>query len=67
MFSNRNRRPSYHKFIQRAKELQYEVGLCLNVSTKLDKLEPYIEQLNYVQLMGVNQANKAFMNLNQVC
>ena len=40
-------------FIDKAKELGYKTGLSLNVPTKIDTVEPYLDRIDFVQFMDV--------------
>lgn len=39
--------------IEKAKESDIEVGLALNNDTSLEKLSPFIDTINFAQLMGI--------------
>jgi len=41
-------------FIQKAKEMGYEVGISLNPETDLSGVIPYLHQISYVQFMTVH-------------
>lgn len=40
-------------FITKAKELGYKVGLSIKEETELSELEPYMDQIDYVQFVAV--------------
>jgi ribulose-phosphate 3-epimerase len=46
------------KFIKRAKELGYRVGLSLNPETEVTQVEPYLNDIDYLQLMSVTPGGK---------
>jgi len=51
--ANINATNNIPEFIKRAKNLDYVVGISINLDTPLELLEPLLSEIDYVQFMGV--------------